>query len=270
MRLAIVHETIYRFDEPCSRAIQTLRLTPRNTESQLVQRWRIDVSQDCRLSPVEDAFGNLTHTFSIDGPIDELSIVASGDLVTEDTAGVLHATRERLPLMAFQRMTARTTAELAVRDFAETARRESAADLLSTLHLMMGRLHERVTVDPAAPETLPDAVLATERATVTDIAHLFAAAARALDIPTRFVSGWLHPGEDAVATGEHCWIEANLGSGLGWVGFDAVENSCPTERWVRVAGGLDVLDTMPIRGVRTSRGGETVTTRITLREIAAA
>ena len=65
MRLAIVHETIYRFDEPCSRAIQTLRLTPRNTESQLVQRWRIDVSQDCRLSPVEDAFGIPTNSYDV-------------------------------------------------------------------------------------------------------------------------------------------------------------------------------------------------------------
>ena len=94
MRLAVTHETVYRFEHPAVRAIQTLRLTPRNTEAQLVQTWRIDVSQDCRLAPVEDAFGNLTHSFSIDGPIDELSIVASGVVVTEDTAGVLHRTQK--------------------------------------------------------------------------------------------------------------------------------------------------------------------------------
>ena len=48
-----------RFEHPAVRAIQTLRLTPRNTEAQLVQNWRIDVSQDCRLAPVEDVARNL-------------------------------------------------------------------------------------------------------------------------------------------------------------------------------------------------------------------
>ncbi len=270
MRLAITHETVYRFSEPASRAIQTLRLTPRNTEAQLVHRWRIDVSQDCRLSPVEDAFGNLTHSFSIDGPIDELSILATGEVVTEDTAGILHSTRERLPLMAFRRMTDRTSAELAVREFAETALRESAGDLLATLHLMMGRLHERVEPIAEGPPALPGAVLAAGRGTIVDLAHLFTAAARALDLPTRFVSGWILREDGAETSSGHSWIEANLGGKLGWVAFDAAENCCPTDRWVRCAAGLDVLDTLPIRGVRTRAGDETVTTRVVVREIASA
>ena len=50
----------------------------------------------------------------------------------------------------------------------------------------------------------------------------------------------------------------------------AAENCCPTDRWVRCAAGLDVLDTLPIRGVRTRAGDETVTTRVVVREIASA
>ena len=270
MRLAITHETVHRFEQPASRAIQTLRLTPRNTESQLVQNWRIDVSKDCRLSPVEDAFGNHVHTFSIDGPIDELSIVASGSVVTEDTAGVLHATRERLPLAAFCRVTDRTPIEAMVRDFALTALEESGRYPLATLHLMMGRLHETVTVDPTAAAAAPHVVMTDGRAGVADLAHLFIAAARALDIPARFVTGWLFDSARPVRDAPHAWIEAHLGSGLGWVGFDVVENCCPTDRWVRLAVGLDALDAAPIRGVRTTFGGETVTTRIEVREISAA
>lgn len=265
MRLAVTHETVYRFENPASRAIQTLRLTPRNTESQLVQNWRIDVSQDCRLSPVEDAFGNLTHTFSIDGPIDELSIVASGMVVTEDTSGVLHKTRERLPLAVACRVTDRTGAELAVRDFAASA--EVAGDRLTTLHTLMARIHERVTIDPDAPVRLPAVVLAEEKATPADTVHLFLAAARALDIPARCVSGYFFTESGAVTETGRLWIEAHVGPQLGWIGFDAIEDCCPTDRWIRVAVGLDALDVEPIRGVRTSAGNETVTTRITLRDI---
>lgn len=270
MRLAIVHETVYRFETPATRAIQTLRLTPRTTENQLVDRWRIDVSKDCRLSPVEDAFGNLTHSFSIDGPIDELSIVASGEVVTEDTAGVLRNTRERLPLAVFRRTTERTPIEAATRDLAADLARERGADRLALLHLMMERLYATVTVDADADPLAPHEVLNGGAATPEDVAHLFAATARAIDIPTRFVSGCLLESEATVCERPHAWVECHLGTELGWVGFDAVANCCPTDRWLRLAVGLDSLDTKAIRGVRTSFGPETVKTRIELREISRA
>jgi len=264
MRLAILHETIFRFEKPASRAIQTLRLTPRNTEAQLVDRWRIDVSQDCHLAPVEDAFGNLTHTFSIDGPIDELVITASGEVVTEDTNGVLHATRDRLPLMAYRRETERTRIEPAVRAFAADAFAAAGRDPLAALHTLMGRLHETIAVDAEAAPATPDAVLTARAARVEDVAHLFAALARSLDIPARLAAGWLERGI------HHHWIEAHLGPSLGWVGFDAVEDSCPTDAWVRLAVGLDSLDAAPIRGVRQHLGEETETTRVTVRRKAGA
>lgn len=264
MRLAITHETVYRFERPASRAIQTLRLTPRNTEAQLVHAWRIDVSQDCRLAPVEDTFGNMTHTFSIDGPIEELSIAATGEVVTEDTSGVLHATRDRLPLTAYCRETERTRIEPSIRAFAQEARAAGDGSALSTLHVLMQRIHETVAADEEAGTAAPDRVLTKGAGTVDDIAHLFAACARALDIPARCAAGVLARG---VA---HAWIEAHVGPMLGWVGFDAVENSCPTDQWVRMAVGLDSLDTCPVRGVRTHLGGETVSRRIVVREISRA
>jgi transglutaminase-like putative cysteine protease len=270
MRLAITHATVFHFDRPATRAIQTLRLTPRSTENQLVDRWRIDVSQDCRLAAVEDAFGNLTHSFSIDGPIDELVIEASGEVVTEDTAGVLHQTRERLPLAVFLRITDRTPLEPPVRAFAETALAESAGDRLSALHLMMGRLHETITHDPAADGRLPHEVLADGVATAEDIAHLFATAVRSIGIPARCASGWLFDPEQPVVDRLHTWIETHLGRDLGWVGFDPIVNCCPTDRWIRLAVGLDSLDIQPIRGVRTHFGAESVETRIELRQIASA
>ncbi len=267
MRLAVTHETVYRFENPAVRAIQTLRLTPRNTEAQLVQNWRIDVSQDCRLSPVEDAFGNLTNSFSIDGPIDELSIVASGVVVTEDTAGVLHGTRERLPLAVYCRVTDRTRAEAAVREFAHSVAAACEGGRLTVLHALMGQIHERVEIDPEAPERLPDAVLAKGAATNADVTHLFLAAARVLDIPARCISGHLYDPEATETAAIHTWAEAHLGEQLGWVGFDATANMCPTDRWIRIANGLDALDVAPIRGFRTFAGAEHMTTRITLRDV---
>jgi transglutaminase-like putative cysteine protease len=43
---------------------------------------------------------------------------------------------------------------------------------------------------------------------------------------------------------------------LGWVGFDAANNLCPTDRYVRLAVGLDAVSAAPIRGVRRGSGAE--------------
>ena len=64
MRIRIAHETTYRYETPAKGVIQILRLTPRNHDGQQVLDWRIDVSADCRLDQLEDAFGNITHTFT--------------------------------------------------------------------------------------------------------------------------------------------------------------------------------------------------------------
>jgi transglutaminase-like putative cysteine protease len=55
--------------------------------------------------------------------------------------------------------------------------------------------------------------------------------------------------------------------GLGWVGFDAANDNCPDERYVRTATGLDYRDAMPVSGVRSGQGAETLTVEITVLQV---
>ena len=48
--------------------------------------------------------------------------------------------------------------------------------------------------------------------------------------------------------GLHAWAEA-FDDGLGWIGFDAQYQLCPTERYVRLAVGLDAETALPVRTV---------------------
>ena len=106
MRLRIAHTTVHRYDPPATGVIQVLRLTPRNHDGQYVIRWRIDVSSDVRLAAHEDAFGNLTHVFSADGPFDELRVEVDGEAETQNTDGVVRGAAERFPPTLFLRDTA--------------------------------------------------------------------------------------------------------------------------------------------------------------------
>src|SRR2546430_1889679 len=89
MRIRISHETRYRYDAPTSGVIQTLRLTPRNHDGHYVVHWRIDVSEDCLLDAHEDAFGNITHTFTAEGPFAALGVQFEGEGDVQDTAGTV-------------------------------------------------------------------------------------------------------------------------------------------------------------------------------------
>ncbi len=89
-----------------------------------------------------------------------------------------------------------------------------------------------------------------------DHAHIFIAAARTLGIPARYVTGYLLMEDTSDGAGpaeaHHAWAEAWVES-LGWVGFDVANRICPTERYVRLAAGLDAGYAAPIVGSR--RGG---------------
>ena len=90
MRIRIFHETVYRYETPAAGVIQTLRLTPRNHDGQYVVDWRIDVSENCQLAQHEDAFGNIIHVFTAEGPFEELRVLVEGEADTQDTNCLLY------------------------------------------------------------------------------------------------------------------------------------------------------------------------------------
>src|SRR5580658_10969438 len=137
MRLRIAHRNVYRYEPPAASVIQVLRMTPRNHEGQYVVRWRIDVSADARLAGHEDAFGNLTHVFSADGPFSELSVEVDGEIETQNTNGIVRGTVDRFAPSLFLRDTALTQADAAIQEFANSARADSGGELLAELHALL-------------------------------------------------------------------------------------------------------------------------------------
>jgi len=266
MRLRIAQSMLHRYDPAAAGVIQVLRLTPRNHEGQFVIDWRIDISADVRLNAHEDAFGNLIHVFTADGPFEALSVKVNGEVETQDTNGVVRGAVERFPPNLFLRDTSLTQADSRIRDFARDVRAADGGNVLAELHGLMERLHDEMTGEADASPAAPTAVdaFARKRGVARDVTHVFIAAAHSLGIPARYVAGYFSAAgaaETIAEDGGHAWAEAFV-PGLGWVGFDAVNCVCPTDAYVRVAVGLDTLGTAPVRGTRYGAGDETVAVAI--------
>jgi transglutaminase-like putative cysteine protease len=258
MRIRISHETTYRYERPAAGVIQTLRLTPRNHDGQYVVDWRIDVSENCQLVPHEDAFGNITHVFSVDGPLAQLRVAVEGEVETQDTGGVVRGAIERFPPSLFLRETALTRTDPAIVDFARAVRAGAGDDTLQVLHGLLARLHADIVydADPTHVATTAAEAFALKRGVCQDLTHIFIAAARSLSIPARYIGGHFHRA-DGVTDQEagHAWAEAHVPD-LGWVAFDAANGICATDSHVRVAVGLDYLGAAPVRGSRQGGGQE--------------
>lgn len=263
MKLSVDHMTRYTFSEPVRFIVQSLKLTPTSSEGQRPIRWSVS-AEGCDISePFIDGYGDAIQTLTCPDERSEIEISVRGEVETEDTAGLLRGHREKIRPEVFLRETDVTAPDRAIRELAKAvARRTSGA---ADADALLKRAHELSTLVSMAVEYVPGVThahttaaeaIAEGRGVCQDHAHVLISAARQLDIPARYVSGYLF----ADAAGEphgasHAWAELYLDD-MGWVGFDAANRICPTDHYIRLGSGLDARDAAPVRGVHSGNATE--------------
>lgn len=254
MLVSIGHVSRYTYDAPVQYSVQSLRLTPPSFDGQRVVQWAIAAPGIETASIFSDCFGNSAHLVSILGFHNELVVIAKGLIETTDTQGVVAGTREPAPVRLYLRQTPKTSPDAGIK---ELAMMQTGAQGVERMHNLMGAIRAAVSYQTGTTDehTTASAALAAGQGVCQDHAHIFISAARLLGHPARYVSGYLVGGEDEVpeaAEAHHAWAEVWIDD-LGWVGFDPANLICPTDRYVRLANGLDATYAAPISGTR--RGG---------------
>ena len=267
MRLKLRHETRYSYETPALGAIQVLRLTPRNHDQQFVRRWRVEIDADCRLERDEDAYGNITHTFSVDGPIAGMRVTVEGEVDISGDAGIVRGTLERFPLTYWTSETPLTRASSAIADYAADLSGQEGGDRLAFLHRLMMSIHQSFTYRLGASDagTSAEAAFESQSGVCQDFAHVFVAVARHAGIPARYISGYFLRDDTIEQEAGHAWAEAHV-AGIGWIGFDPANGICTDRRYIRIATGRDYLEAAPIRGARFGGAGEMLVVEVQVSE----
>jgi transglutaminase-like putative cysteine protease len=230
MRIHISHATTYAYDTPPKGVTQLLRLTPRDHDGQHVVSWRIDLSVDCLLHQHEDAFGNIIHSFTAEGPFKNLTIEVEGEVDTHDTNSLVSGAIERFPPQFYLRETALTQADAAITDFAQTIRAATNGDTLALLHALLTALNREIAfdTDPTHTATTAAEAFALRRGVCQDIAHIFVATARTLGIPARYIGGHFHRADGVTAQDAgHAWVEAYVETWAGLVSIQPMASAPP-------------------------------------------
>jgi transglutaminase-like putative cysteine protease len=236
MRFAIRHEMTYSYESPVRQSTQYVRLSPRDTARQRVLGWKVETARPAMRT--DDGYGNVLHVLTLDKPVAEIAIRASGSVETSPGDGPSDFLGVPLSPLLFLRMTPLTRPESKLAALAERFR--SRATNAAGLRDLATAVHAG---SPEGPSE--------------GLAHAFIGACRMLGVPARYVSGYVYAppgGGEQVAL--HAWAEAF--SGERWWGFDIAHGMPVGERHIKIAVGADYLDACPIRGVRTGGGTETL------------
>jgi transglutaminase-like putative cysteine protease len=249
--VSISHVTRYSLAAPAQYSIQSLRLTPPSFEGQQVVSWSIEMPRIEGAVRFRDCFGNMAHQVVIPELHQQIEIVARGTVETRDCAGFVRGLIEVGPSSVYKRETPTTAPDEGIEALSASVAEE---DAIASMHKLMDAVHERVdyVIGVTHPHTSAAEALQAGQGVCQDHAHIFISAARVMGLPARYVNGYFLTEDDEPAEAHHAWAEVWI-KGLGWLGFDPANQVCPTDRYVRLACGLDSASAAPIRGTR--RGG---------------
>lgn len=260
MRLSIRHTTRYRFGSSVQHALQRLRLTPKATQGQEIVEWTMELDNALEELTYEDQHHNTSTLVVMEPGATEVTVTCHGMVDTHDHAGVIGRHAGHLPLWSFLGQTKLTRPGANMRKLLKNFEKRDG-QVLDMLHELSRIVLDRVEyrIGSTRPDTSAEDAYSAGAGVCQDHAHIFIGAARALDVPARYVSGYLMMNDRIEQEATHAWAEAYV-DGLGWVGFDISNGISPDERYVRVATGRDYRDAAPVTGM--SFGGATETLEV--------
>lgn len=258
-RVRVVHTTGYRYELPVTQSFNEARMTPRADRRQNVVVSRVETTPATRAYRYTDYWGTEVTSFDLHAPHVELQVVASSVVETgAEEEPVRSASWADLKadslvdryteFLDWTRYVPRDRELFAV---ARGLKRGlSPADaVLAACHWV----HEQLKYQSGTTGVHSSAVDAWQarEGVCQDFAHLTLVLLRAMGVPARYVSGYLHTKPDGAVRetvrGEsHAWIEAWTG---GWWGYDPT-NAIPVgPRHIWLAHGRDYADVAPLKGI---------------------
>jgi transglutaminase-like putative cysteine protease len=258
-RIAIRHRTGYHYDGRATSSYNEARITPLTTDRQTVMEAIVKVSPAVPTMRYVDYWGTLVDVFDIQQPHTDMivtgtSIVETSEWRTstascgwedlahddvQDRFAELLAPTARVPVTSEITTMATTLAHgLSPVEACEAATRW---------------VRSRLRYESGTTDASTSAIEALRRGTgvCQDFVHLSLAVLRAMGIPARYTSGYLHPSPEAamdepVEGQSHAWLEAWTG---GWEAFDPTNGGKVGERHVIVGRARDYADVSPLKGI---------------------
>lgn len=266
MRYGIRHITSYSYSDAVAVSHNLAHLAPRDDARQRRTAWKLTVLPEPGVQHRSlDTFGNQVDRFVVQEPHRSLVVTAESEIeITPrepfDQPGPAWESlaHDNVPLAVeeFRYESPLVPRSLKLAAYAETVFTKGR-DVLEASVALNRLIFKDFIYDPKATtiSTPIHEVLDRRRGVCQDFAQLLCGCLRSLNLPARYVSGYLEtlppPGKARLigADASHAWTQVWCGSELGWIDLDPTNGIIPDDRHVTVALGRDFSDVSPLIGM---------------------
>lgn len=274
-KFKIRHITKYTYEDTVRDSANQIMLYPLKDQYQDVSQHQITISGNPIVSVHRDYYGNEVGTFTQARPHKELDI---------DSKLIVQTTHRPEPNDSTEAAAQWTELEnlkyqLDFVDFLRQEKFEALSEVkkimeeeydkyrtpLQTVRHFCEYIYKNFTYKKGITtvETTIDEIWKLKSGVCQDFAHTLSTMLRLLNIPARYVSGYVCPSREGMR-GEgatHAWVEAYVPF-YGWLGIDPTNNCLANETHVRLAIGKNFSDCSPVKG--TYRGTSNHTLDVTV------
>jgi transglutaminase-like putative cysteine protease len=255
----IHHVTKYEYDRPVKESVNEIRIYPFACNEQEVLFHELNVTDQPDVLLINDYWGNRAGTFNL--------MAAHKSLVIESKLIVrtLHKAERLNSHAGFDGLRKERDNNLSLLELSfirEIELREKMQELIKEIcepgkavmetvercsHYIFNNFQYIKGITNI--ETTVAEILEHRSGVCQDFAHVMLEILRSLQIPSRYVSGYICPNKNGMR-GEgatHAWVEAWI-PGTGWMGVDPTNNVWVTNHHVKLAVGRNFNDCSPIKG----------------------
>lgn len=264
-KFKIRHITKYTYENMVRDSANQIMLYPIKDSHQQIIQHNISITGNPMVDVYFDPYGNQVGTFTHAKPHNELIIdsrlivetfphPAADDSTPQELQWLELATlKQQLEFVDFLRQE-RYESFAEVEGVIETERYKNYTPLATAKHFC-DYIYKNFEYKKGITtvESTIDEVWKLRSGVCQDFAHILLVMLRNINIPARYVSGYICPKKNGMR-GEgatHAWVEAYIPF-YGWLGLDPTNNSVAGEAHVRLAVGKNFLDCSPVKG--TYRG----------------
>jgi len=279
--LKITHQTDLSYSDLISESVMELRMVPRQAEDQHRLSFTLGLGPAAQASSYFDWLGNTVHAFTINAFHRQIRIVATSVVETEratmdprELPDVWPTEVGRMDYALYDYLAFRGPVcdSPLLRQVIDQLHFRPGERLGSVAMRIVDLINERFTYKAGVTTATSPITEMLEHGygVCQDFTHLMIGLARAINIPARYVSGFLHPvGERFKGfTQTHAWCELFFPS-QGWLGFDPANKCAVADNFVAVAVGRDYFDVPPNKGIYRGTAQEKIDVQVHTDELAA-
>jgi transglutaminase-like putative cysteine protease len=266
----IHHVTKYTYESPVRDSANQIILYPFDDEFQEVVKHQIKITGDPHVDTHVDYYGNQIGSFTHIEPHITLEISSKiwvttkhrlfpmDDMFADQQWADLQNLRYQVPFIDFLRQEyfeGLAEMQSLVEKHSNETPYKTAVRYCKYVYENFEYIKGVTTV-----ETTLDEIWKIKAGVCQDFAHILMEMLRVVNIPARYVSGYICTSKSTSMRGEgatHAWVEAYIPN-YGWLGLDPTNNIIANENHVRLAVGRNFTDCTPVKGVYKGASGHTL------------